>query len=265
MASPDKNKKTAEKTEAVYTREQLSLDLELPETEPQAGPAAAEPAPAENKQNGSAVNSGSGKANKIKSEKSDRKKKRARGEFKEVYLDIGVASLGKYLQDMRVKNNYSIEQVEQITRIKQEYIELLEMEKLRLELPAVYILAYARKLCACYKVPESETDAIINELKTKLDRSFPHDFINNINIDYEVDEDKQKKLRHLAWLLLGAVCLFVALVGVAVFMLSTPRKSAVIAPSAPLAVPEKFNQEKLRVLRPPEIIEATELPAKPTD
>jgi len=74
--------------------------------------------------------------------------------------------------------------------------ELLEMEKLRFELPSVYVLAYVRKLCVCYKVPESEIAGIINELKDTLESSLPADFIENINIDYEIDEDNQKKIRH---------------------------------------------------------------------
>jgi transcriptional regulator with XRE-family HTH domain len=273
MDSPDKNKKTSGKTEEVYTQEQLSLDLELPENEPQTGSSAAKTEPAakkteptaQNKENGSEPDSELKREKKAAKEKSATKKGPSQSDFKEVYLDIGVASLGKYLQDMRVKNNYSIEQVEEITRIKRQYIELLEMEKIQIQLPSVYILAYARKLCACYNVPESETDAIINELKMKLDRSFPHDFINNINIDYEIDEDSQKKLRHFAWLLLGALGLFIVLVGIAVFILSAPRKPAPVDTSVPLNAPEKFDQEKLRVLQPPVIIEATELPAKPTD
>ncbi|MDD5600035.1 MAG: helix-turn-helix domain-containing protein [Victivallaceae bacterium] len=259
MVLPDKKKRTAAEGAEVYTQGQLSLDLDLPED----GLASTEPevkktAPAAD---GPEADSGAGK----KKKKNIRKKNPPRNDFEEVYLDIGVGSLGKYLQDMRVKNNYSIAQVEQITRIKSIYIELLEMEKLQLELPSVYVLAYARKLCACYKVPENEADAIINELKTKLDRSFPHGLITNINIDYEIDEDRQKKLRHLAWLLLGALCLFVALIGIAVFMLVTPGKPPAVEPSVPLTVPEKFDQEKLRVLQPPVIIEATELPAKTAD
>ncbi|MFA6715925.1 MAG: helix-turn-helix domain-containing protein [Victivallales bacterium] len=262
MDSSDKKKHMAVEDGEVFTQGQLSLGLDLPEDVPPTAQAevkkSAPPAAA------SEPDSEAGAEKKKKKEKT-RKKEPPRSDFEEVYLDIGVASLGKYLQDMRVKNNYSIAQVEQITRIKSTYIELLEMEKLQLELPSVYVLAYARKLCACYGVPDNEADAIMNELKTKLDRSLPHDLVTNINIDYEIDEDRRKKLRHIAWLLLGALCLFVALVGIAVFMLAAPRTSSNVETSAPLTVPEKFDQEKLRVLQPPIIIEATELPAKPAN
>ena len=198
-----------------------------------------------------------------KREKKERKvkKKKFAGDLQDGRLGIGVGSFGKYLQDMRVKNNYSISQVEQLTRIKAEYIELLEMEKLRLELPSVYVLAYARKLCNCYKVPEAEIVGIINELKAKLDSSLPSDFIENINIDYEPDEDNQKKIRHFAWLLLGALIFFVALVGLAVFMLSAPSKPTTVVVPVEKDV-QKFDQAKLKKLQAPVMIEATELPAK---
>lgn len=197
---------------------------------------------------------------KKKAKKIKKKKKKSAGDLQDGHLGLGVGSFGKYLQDMRVKNNYSIAQVEQITKIKTEYIELLEMEKLRLELPSVYVLAYARKLCSCYSVPENEIIGIINELKAKLDSSMPSDFIENINIDYEADEDNQKKVRHFAWVLLGALVFFITLVGLAVFMLSAPSKPKNV--TAPIEGVQKFDQGKLKDLQVPVIIEATELPAK---
>lgn len=202
------------------------------------------------------------KKKKEKREKKKSKKKHSTGDFEEECLPLGVGSFGKYLQDMRVKNDYSIAQVEQLTRIRGRYIELLEMEQLRLELPSVYVLAYARKLCSCYNVPVNEIASIIDELKGKLDSSFSPDLIEHINIDYEIDEDNQKKIRHFAWLLLGGLIFFAALVLIAVFMLSTPSKPTTVSLSTPTATAEKFDQEKLRVLQAPIIIEASELPAK---
>jgi transcriptional regulator with XRE-family HTH domain len=203
------------------------------------------------------------KEEKKRREKQEKKnKKNKKHSAVDGHLGLGVGSLGKYLQDMRVKNDYSISQVEQMTRIKAEYIELLEMEKLRLELPSVYVLAYVHKLCACYKVPESEIAGIINELKDNLDSSLPADFIENINIDYEIDEDNKKKIRHFVWLLLGGIIVFIALIGIAVFMLSAPLKSKAPKYPSPTDTAEKFNQEKFKVLQPPIIIEATKLPEK---
>ena len=245
------NKKEA-KEENGYIHEQLSLDFDTA--------AETNPEKVELTDNNIAVKKEEGvKKKKIKEKKI--KKKKSTRDLKEGHLDLGVGSFGKYLQDMRVKNNYSISQVEQLTKIKAEYIELLEMEKLRLELPSVYVLAYARKLCNCYKVPESEMVGIINELKDKLDNSLPADFIENIHVDYELDEDNQKKIRHFAWLLLGALTFFIALVGLAVFMLSAPSKpKTVVAPIEKNV--QKFDQAKLKKLQAPVIIEATELPEK---
>lgn len=246
------------KEEDGYIHEQLSLDFDInAEAESDAGKADVLPVfdVVEKQQDEKEKKK---KEKKVK--KLDKKKKKSASDFQDGHLGLGVGSFGKYLQDMRVKNNYSISQVEQATKIKAEYIELLEMEKLRLELPAVYVLAYARKLCSYYEVPEREVVGIVNELKTKLDSSMPADFIANINVDYEVDEENQKKIRHFAWLLLGALIFFVILVGIAVFMLSAPSKPVIVNP--PAGEVEKFDQAKLKVLQAPVIIEATELPAK---
>lgn len=236
----DKDKEIKEENDHIH--EQLSLDFEI----------SAETALKPVKEDETV---------KAKEPGKKKKKKKSPGDFEDGHLALGVGSFGKFLQDMRFKNDYSIAQVEQTTKIKAEYIELLEMEKLHLELPSVYILAYARKLCTCYKVPEHEIVAIVNELRSKLDSSFAPDLIENINIDYEVDEDNQKKIRHFAWLLLGALIFFIALVGIAVFMLSAPSKPKTVNDLIPAAA-DKFDQEKLKTIQMPILIEATELPAK---
>jgi transcriptional regulator with XRE-family HTH domain len=244
------NKKETEKEESDI-HEQLSLDFDLT-PEGTSNTAREEPASTDI----------SAPKEKKEKKKPKKKKKHPVGGFEENSLPLGVGSFGKYLQDMRVRSGYSIAQVEQLTRIKARYIELLEMEKLRLELPSVYVLAYARKLCLCYKVPVNEIASIIDELKGKLDSSFSHELIEHINIDYEIDEDNQKKIRHFAWLLLGGLLFFVALVWIAIFMLSAPSKPTAVGQSTSTAAAEKFDQKKLRVLQTPIIIEATELPAK---
>ncbi len=202
------------------------------------------------------------RAERKRREKQEKKNKKKKKTLVDGHLGLGVGSLGKFLQDMRVKNDYSISQVEQMTKIKAGYIELIELEKLRFELPSVYILAYVRKLCVCYKVPESEISGIINELKNTLDSSLPADFIENINIDYEIDEDNQKKIRHFAWFLLGGIIVFILLVGIAAFILSAPTKPEIPKRPNQMGVVEKFHQEKLKVLQDPVILEATELPEK---
>jgi len=246
----DKDKET--RKEDGYIHEQLSLDFDTavgisPAKEPVFEPE-------------EHVETRTERKRREKQEKKNRKKKPH--PLVDGHLGIGVGSLGKFLQDMRVKNDYNISQVEQLTRIKAKYIELLEMEKLRFELPSVYVLAYVRKLCVCYKVPESEIAGIINELKDTLESSLPADFIENINIDYEIDEDNQKKIRHFVWFLVGGIVIFAALVGIAVFILSAPAKPK--APKYPTQTitAEKFDQEKLKVLQTPIILQATELPEK---
>jgi len=244
------NKNKEAPKEEAYIHEQLSLDFDL----------SAEEAANTDKENAPVLDEAVKKAVKKIQKPKKAKSKKSSG-LQDGHLSLGVGSFGKFLQDMRFKNDYTISQVEQITKIKSEYIELLEMEKLRLELPSVYILAYARTLCSCYKVPEHQIVDIVNELRGKIDSSMPIALIENINIDHEVDEDSQKKIRHFAWLLLGALVFFAALVGIAVFMLTAPSKTK-ISTMTQSGVVEKFDKEKLKIIQAPIIIEATELPAK---
>ena len=137
------------------------------------------------------------------------------------------------------------------------------MDKLRKELPPFYVLAYIRKLCTCYRVPVDKAATIMSELKTELESAVSPELIENINRDHDIDEDNQKKLRHFAWLLAGAIVFFILLVGLAIFMLSSPSASkGATRANLPIVAGEKFDQEKLRFLQTPVIIEATELPAR---
>ena len=286
----EKNKATEPQKDDGYIHEQLSLDLDvapenssaaeniskIEESAPEALKQPETPAVVPDKEVKSEKPEKFEKPEPVKMEnkkppekeiakkKDHKKKKRNVAEPEEAFLNIGVGSFGKYLQDMRVRNNYSIAQVEQITKIKAKYIEHLEIEKPGLELPAVYILAYARKLCMCYNVPEAETAGLIKELKNKMHDSMPPEIAENIKVDYEIDEDNQRKLKHFTWMFLGGILFFVALVGTAVYILVAPSKPS--KPETPAAVNvkpmEKFNPEKLKALQRPVMIEASELPPK---
>ncbi|MDD5727411.1 MAG: helix-turn-helix domain-containing protein [Victivallales bacterium] len=227
--------------------EQLSLDLntagEAAETAPQAEQKPDTP------------------RNPLKKRQIKNKKDTAE-QVKEGFLNIGVGSFGKYLQDMRVRSNYNISQVEQITRIKAKYIELLEMEKPEIELAPVFVMAYARKLCACYNVPEAETVGLMSELKSKMRESLPPEIMEKIKIDYEINEDNQRRMRNLAWLVLGTLAIFSILIAISIYIRLTPAAPPkTVKPET--AVPlEKFDPEKLKVLQRPVMIEAGELPPK---
>jgi hypothetical protein len=203
----------------------------------------------------------------IPAEKTIKKKDKKKKILKKEPVFENTITFGKSLQDMRVRNDFSVSQVAQLTRIKDRYIELLEMEQLRTELPSVYVLAYARKLCSCYQASKAETDAVVMNLKNKLDNSVPAEMIENIHLDYEVDEENQRKIRHIVWFSLAGIILFILLIGASIFMLTSNSKDKSPAringtPASTTAQIETFDQEKLKELQKPIIIEATELPPK---
>jgi transcriptional regulator with XRE-family HTH domain len=171
-------------------------------------------------------------------------------------------SLGKYLQEVRVKTGLSLQQVEQETKIQKCYVEALEMENFKGLPPAVYVLAYARKLCNYYQVSPGKTDLIVEELRSHLEYSVPDDLFVKMNIDRVVDEENEQKLRYLVWAFVGAVILFAGVVAIAVMMIIAPsddNKSSEVPADNVLA---QFDGNKLNELIAPQQLDFKELPVR---
>jgi transcriptional regulator with XRE-family HTH domain len=171
-------------------------------------------------------------------------------------------SLGKYLQEVRVKTGLSLQQVEQETKIQKCYIESLEMENFKGLPPAVYVLAYARKLCTYYQVSPGKTDLIVEELRSHLEYSVPDDLFVKMNIDREVDEENEQKLRYLVWAFVGAVILFAGVVAIAVMMIISPSDEGKNSEVPANNVLAQFDGNKLNELIAPQQLDFKELPAR---
>ncbi|MFA7230650.1 MAG: helix-turn-helix domain-containing protein [Victivallaceae bacterium] len=182
-------------------------------------------------------------------------------------LTGGHFSLGKYLQEARVQNGLSLFQVEMETKIRKNYIESLEREDFSNLPPSVYVIAYIRKLCSFYKVSAGKCDLIMEELKQHLDFSVPENMFVKMDIDHEVDEENEQKLKYLLWGLAAAVIFFGGMVTIAVMMLVSPGTSqpprpanaTTVAVTAPVSKTQ-FDQNRLSQLTPNPRIEMSELP-----
>ncbi|MCP3965852.1 MAG: hypothetical protein GY750_01690 [Lentisphaerae bacterium] len=154
-----------------------------------------------------------------------KKAKNNAGSLEEETFKTGVISFGKYLQETRIEQGYSLSQVEDGTKIRSYYIEALENELVNKLPPGVFIFAYVRSICAFYKIPQGKVDFILEELKSKIDSNVPQELYENINLDYEVDQESEQRLRNLTWLISGAAVLFIAIVTVAVILLLPGKPS----------------------------------------
>ncbi|QSH41466.1 helix-turn-helix domain-containing protein [Lentisphaerota bacterium ZTH] len=164
-------------------------------------------------------------------------------------LKSGAASFGKYLQETRIEQGYSVAQVEDATKIRSYYIEALENEQVEKLPPGVFIFAYVRSICSFYKTPQGKVDYILAELKSRLDKGVPQELYENINLDYEVDQESEQRLRNLTWLISGGAVLLVAIITAAVIIL-IPGKPAKAAKTKPVIVitGEKVNEAQLETI-----------------
>lgn len=131
-------------------------------------------------------------------------------QFSEV---AGEGSFGGYLRELRRRNNLSIAQIVEETRIKTEYLEALEAEDYgRLPQP-VYVLGYVRKLCNLYHVPADRVNSLTADLRERLEYELPEDISKSV-VDRAVSEENERKLRQLMIFFSAGAVLIVAMLAV---------------------------------------------------
>ena len=75
------------------------------------------------------------------------------------------ASPGEILQEGRVHSGLSINQVEQITKIRLSYLEAIEHDDFPKLPPVVYVTAYIKTLCSLYNISSEDTALVLSNLK----------------------------------------------------------------------------------------------------
>ncbi len=141
--------------------------------------------------------------------------------------DIAEAgSFGHYLRELRLRNNFTIEQIADETKIRSTYLEALEAEDYSSLPQPVYVLGYVRKLCNLYRVDRERADEITATLREQLEYEIPEDITKTV-IDHEVSEENERKIRQLAMILAaGGVLVVIVIVLGAVLLLAGLRSTA---------------------------------------
>ncbi len=114
------------------------------------------------------------------------------------------ASSGQILQECRVSRGLSLNQVEQTTRIKAQYIEAIERDDIENLPPAVYISAYIKSLCSAYDIAPEDVATILSKVKKPERKPAVSDkMLQHLEEEKQVNfEEKRKIKRQLVYVLI---------------------------------------------------------------
>lgn len=129
-------------------------------------------------------------------------------------------SIGEKLKNLRLERRMEIREVEDVCRIKSEYILALENGDVSALPQLVYVLAYVKKLCDIYGVPADETKAMTEAFKKHLAPKIT-EAIGKSVYGHEGSEESERKLRRIALLLLAGSVLILLLISGGVALLVT--------------------------------------------
>ena len=144
-------------------------------------------------------------------------------------IGSGNASVGQILQESRISAGLSIAQVEQLTKIKVQYLEAIERDDHKRLPPMVYVNAYIKTLCYFYSIDEAETQALLSNLKEETDKhTVSGEIIAKLEEEKHVNYEEELKVKRIliySSLALGTILLTIATIAVAFFASSNGKKA----------------------------------------
>ncbi len=131
---------------------------------------------------------------------------------------IPVSSFGAYLRAVRERNNVTIAELAESTKIRSTYIEAVEAEDFDSLPPVVYVLAYIKKLCRCLQIPENIVEELTGEIQRHLEYESPEDPSKTV-VDVELSTENPVIFKRI--LIFGGMGIFllVLLISLAIFLL----------------------------------------------
>lgn len=180
-------------------------------------------------------------------------------------IDAEHATIGAIMSDARKQAGLSIEQAEQLTHIKKNYIAALENDNAAELPPGIFPTAYVRSLCGAYNLNDAGREIALRKVRETfaVHDPVPDQFIHNLeqNVQRNVAEEQRvNKIFYLA--VAGAATLLVLLIaGIILITLSlrTPSSSK-SAPDASVAAQTQrsapvsnFDAARLEALTPVQI------------
>lgn len=185
---------------------------------------------------------------------------------------VPVSSFGPYLREVRVRNKVSIAEIADATKIRSTYIEAVEAEDFESLPPTVYVLAYVKKLCAYFQLPDNVVEELTAEIQHHLQYEAPDDPTKTV-VDIELSQENPILFKRI--LILGGIGVFlvVLLVSLAVFLLFPAERAVPVGgPDAPAigsgvsggGAESSINENTLINLQKTPELEINELEQNPT-
>ncbi len=171
---------------------------------------------------------------------------------------IAVTSFGPYLRQVREKNNISVSELAEATKIRTTYIEAVEAEDFDTLPPAVYVLAYIKKLCECFELPAELVDELTSELQRHIQPEAPDDPSKTV-VDVELSQENPILFKRIIFFGAAGALLVAILIGLIAFLVfpfdKEPDKSGAVS---------SFDDAALIAVQPRPELEMHELGQKPS-
>jgi cytoskeletal protein RodZ len=107
--------------------------------------------------------------------------------------DDNSLSLGAFLQEARVKADYSFSQVAMITKLSIHYIEAIERNDLKNAPPYIYVKAYVKKLSELYGVDQNKALRLLRPFGEN-DKIVSDSILQELEESKQINEKEEKKI-----------------------------------------------------------------------
>lgn len=182
------------------------------------------------------------------------------------------ASPGQILQEVRVQSGMSVAQVEQVTKIKADYISSLERDDYPGLPPMVYVNAYVKNLCSLYNIGTEDMEKMLKNIKKESTPIVSEEIIHHIEEDRQVNPEEGRKVQRLILASGVLAVLFIVILafsGIKVYKSykhakETAKSGQVLPAEAPSASPQTvtsagFEEKDLEKLIIPQTFSMDEL------
>lgn len=165
------------------------------------------------------------------------------------------SSVGQTLHEARESKGLSHTEVEQKTKIKAEFIRLLENDDFSRLPPLVYVVAYIKTLCGLYGIPQEDAMLLISSIKKGKEAPLiTEDVARNLEPEKPLSPELKAKNKKILWISVIVVVVVLAWV-IGIMMLIKGKKAGKTPDLKPASITAKDTppavQPKPAAVAPP--------------
>ncbi len=102
---------------------------------------------------------------------------------------------GRIFAEARRKQGLTLEQVDDATLIRSDYVRAFEEEDASRLPPAAYVVAYARRLGKLYKMPSAQVDELVETIRAKMEYTVPEELLSRLEESGDPSEENIRAMR----------------------------------------------------------------------